>query len=231
MNWQNVTVQQFQELDDLRQESATLDPAFVVMRMVEIFYNMSPSEVDSLTVPELNDKAAALSFLSDMPDFPASRHVVVNGRRYRFVYDVRQIHAARNLEVKQYSSGGFINNIHKMAASMVIPQKRNRMGLWRDAKYNAAHHEQYSADLRQAPITAIYGSALFFCNLFKELIPLIADYLVSTLPMEMREEAKRLLVASSQISDGSIAPSQLQTLKTSASTQPTNYHTSKSLTT
>lgn len=228
MNWQNVTVQQFQELDILRQESASLDPAFVVFRLVEIFYNMSPSEVDSLTIEQLNDKAAALDFLSAMPDFPAERHTFVNGRRYRFVYDVRQIRAARNLEVKQYSQGGFIPNIHKMAASMVVPQKRNRMSLWRDAPYNAAHHEQYSTDLRQAPITAIYGSALFFCNLFKELIPIIADYLVSSLPMEMREEAKRLLVASSAILDGSITPQLLQSLSGLALTQPTTYPTSNS---
>ena len=231
MKWQDVTVQQFQQLTDLRQDALTRDPAFLVFDMVGIFYNMSPTQVDSLSVDELNKLSAELSFLQDMPDWKPERFVEVDGRHYRFVYDVRQIHAARNIEVKHFANGDFISNLHTMAASMVIPQRLRKSGLWKDDKYDAAKHQQYADDMRQAPITSIYGSAVFFCKVFQKLIPSITDYLVSSLPMEMREQARQSLLSSCEILDGSTTPSVLPNLSVSPWTGLMNSPTSNSLTT
>jgi len=54
--------------------------------------------------------------------------------------------------------------------------------------------------------SAIYGSALFFCEIFRKSIAASADYLTSTIPMEKRAEAKSLLLNSCNLLDGTTTP-------------------------
>lgn len=230
MQWSDITVQQFQQLTELWQDGKA-DPALLMFDMVEVCHRLTPNQVDSLSNEDFNRLVAELAFLNEVPAWKPHRFVTVDGRRYRFVYDVRQIHAARNIEVKSFGQGGLIPNMHKMAASMVVPQRRDRVLPWRwvDDLYDASKHEQYAADLLQAPITAIHGSALFFCEVFMKSIPAIADYLTSTIQEPtMREQAKQLLLNSCKILDGNTTPFQLQNLNALLSMQPTSYPTSNS---
>lgn len=202
MQWHDITVQQFQQITEIWQGADKSDPAFFMMDIYGICHNLTPKQVDSIPTVEMNARIKELDFLKDIPEWEPVRHFTANGRRYRFVYDVRQIHAARNIEVKQFSAGGFIPEMHKMAASMVMPQRRNWYGKWVDDAYDAAKHEQYAADILQAPITGIYGSSLFFCEVFTKSMAAIQDYLISQMPETTREEATRLLAGSCRILDG-----------------------------
>ena len=185
MTWDNITVEQFQQLTDIWQQSEGQETLFVLADMIQVCHGLTRRQVDSMAPAgdEFRRLCRELDFLNKQPEWKPVRHVVLNGRRYRFVYDVRQIHAARNIEVKHFNQGGFVMNMHKLAASMVMPQKRNWFGKWVDDTYDAAKHEQYASDLRQCPITAIYGSALFFCELFTRSTADILDSLKSKNPM------------------------------------------------
>lgn len=230
MQWSDLTVQQFQQLTELWQ-GGEADPALLMFDMVEVCHRLTPNQVDSLTTTDFNKLVAELSFLNEIPAWKPVKYVDVNGMRYRFVYDVRQIHAARNIEVKTFGQGGLIPNMHKVAASMVVPQRRDRVLRWRwvDDLYDAAKHQEYANDLLQAPITAIYGSALFFCEVFMRSIPGIADYLTSTITdPTKKKEARQLLLDSCKTLDGSTTLSALQSLNASHWKQPMNYHTSNS---
>ena len=230
MQWSDITVQQFQQLTELWQDGKA-DPVLLMFDMVEVCHRLTPNQVDSLSNQDFARLAAELAFLNVIPDWKPQRYVDVDGRRYRFVYDVRQIHAARNIEVKSFSQGGLIPNMHRMAASMVVPQKKHKLYRWQwvDDKYDAAKHEQYANDLLQAPITSIYGSAVFFCEVFMKSIPAIADYLTSSImDPKMKMEAKQLLLDSCRISDGSTTLSQLESLKASALMQLGNFPISNS---
>lgn len=228
MQWSDITVQQFQQLSELWQGAAERDEELVMIDMACICYNMTEHQVDSLSVLDLRKLVTGLAFLNEIPAWQPVKFVTANGRRYRFVYDVRQIHAARNMEVKQFGSNGLIPNMHRMAASMVVPQARNRFGRWKDLPYDAAKHEQYASDLLQAPITAVHGSALFFCEVFSKSIQATADYLTSTIPKERRTEAQQLLLDSCRLMAGSTTPSKSQSSSVSASPQLTSFPTSNS---
>lgn len=210
MQWSDITVFQFQQLFALWDDPETKDrktEADVMAEAVAICFGLSLNQVDSMPFEEFKEKAAALDFLTTQPPAKTVKHFTANGRRYRFVFDVRQIHAGRNIEVKHFSKAAFPVSLHRQAASMVIPQRRTWYGRWVDDTYDAAKHEEYASDILQAPITAIHGSAVFFCKLFINLITSTADYLTSTIPMRMREEAKYILLNSWKSLDGTFRPS------------------------
>lgn len=217
MNWSDITVQQFQQLEEIRLRSEGLEPLLVGLDMIGVCYNLTPAQVDSLSTSDVNRLAREMVSLNDVPDWKPVKTFMVDRRRYRFVYDVRQIHAARNIEVKVFESqGGFIANMHKMAASMVVPQKKNFWRNWIDDTYNAANHEQYADDILQASISAIYGSALFFCGVLMNAMPLLEDYMTSKIPEAMRSQASQTLAASFEIMAGNFPQLKLQSMSASA---------------
>lgn len=232
MTWQDITVFQFQQLTDLWQNAEGRDPFDLSADMVGICFKLAPQQVDSLSTNEFNAKCRELMFLSEVPEWKPVDYFETEGRRYRFVYDVRQIHAARYMEVKQYSNGGMVPNLHKMAASMIIPQQRRHfMGLrngWQDAEYDAAKHEDYANDVLQAPIAAIHGSAVFFCKVLAGLMPALADFLTENLPETERKKALQTLQDSARFLDGSIPQPLSQSTSDLPSNKSTHYQPSNS---
>lgn len=176
-----------------------------------VCYNMTEQQIDSLDVKEFKRLCEGLAFIKEPMNWEPVKHVTVNDRRYRFVYDVRQIHAARYIEVKQYGATGLVPNMHRMAASMVVPQRKRkvfgRVRSWEDDTYNAAHHEQYAEDMLVAPITAIHGSAVFFCKLLANSINYLKDYLTQTMSPTQKTALLSTLESSYQILAGNTRPS------------------------
>ena len=58
---------------------------------------------------------------------------------------------------------------------MVMPMKLTWRG-WREAKYDASKHDEYAQDLLGAPFEQVYGSVVFFCQVFSDSIRNLADY-------------------------------------------------------
>lgn len=229
MEWKDITVYQFQQLSKLWEARGERDDIEITLEVIGICYNLLDRQLEALTTQDMKTLSKGLDFLNVIPEWKAERFVTVGGNRYRYTYDIAQLRAARPIEVKSFTSQGFTEHLHSMAASMVVPQRKTWKG-WVDAPYDAAKHSDYAKDLLQAPITMIHGSAVFFWTVFQNAIPLLSDYLTSTLPMGKREEAKRSLVDSCNIMGGSITLPLSQTTNESRSTKRMSFHTSNSST-
>ena len=110
----------------------------------------------------------------------------VNGRRYRCIYDIRNLPTARYLETK-YFANDIVFNLHKIGASLVSPLKFTWKG-FKLCKYDASKHEDYANDLLEAKFVEVYGSVVFFCQIFKTLIENSKDYLM--LESQMNDQMK-----------------------------------------
>jgi hypothetical protein len=179
MTWHDITVAQFQQLTELWTGPSNPQPTESVIKTAGICFNLTERQIDSMTLPEFKKLTAQLDFMKTPMQWEPAKTVTIEGRRYRFVYDVRQIHAARYMEVKQFGAEGLIPALHRVAASMVVPQRRGWFGRWVDDTYDAAKHEQYADDMKAAPITAVHGSAVFFCKLYAHSMQAIKGFLSS----------------------------------------------------
>lgn len=209
MTWDNITVFQFQQIHALGQHADQRERLDISVDLVAICYGMTQQQVDSLPFKHLIELQNGLAFMNDVPSWNPVPHFEVDGRRYRFIYDLRdvrnvkELNAARYAEVKTFSASGFVEGLHRMAASMIVPQRRTWWGGWRDGEFNAGDHDQYAADVQAAPISAIHGSALFFCKVFAILMRSSADSLTQSLPTTMQQSVRQALILSSELMDGS----------------------------
>ena len=224
MNWNDLTVWQYQQIYPIvtkpEKDWTNLD---VESKLVGILYNLTDTQVDSLSVGMFNKMKANLGFLDDKIEGKPVKYTEVNGKRYRFIYDVQQIKAARYIETKVFSTD-LVGNIHKLAASMVMPQRKTWYGRWVDEKYDAAKHSIYAEDLQGANFMHVYQSIVFFYQVYRNWIEVSKDYLVKEMMSQgmTSELALRGVQILCETLDGNIAPNLLPTTKISQLTKAMN---------
>jgi hypothetical protein len=218
MTWNELTVWQYQQIYPIvtkpEKDWTNLD---VESKLVGIIYNLTDTQVDSLTIQQFNNLRGTLTFLDDKIEGKPVKYTEVNGKRYRFVYDIQQIKAARYIESKVFSTD-LVSNLHKLAASMVVPQKKTWYGRWVDEEYNAAKHSQYADDLQASNFIHIYNSVVFFYQVYRNWIEVSRGYLVKEMMAKglTTELAQGVVQTLCETLDGSIAPNLLPTTKISA---------------
>jgi hypothetical protein len=215
MTWNELTVWQYQQIYPIvtkpEKDWTMLD---VESKLVGILHNLTDTQVDSLSVAEFNKLKVTLNFLDDKIEGKPVKYTEVNGKRYKFIYDVQQIKAARYIEAKVFSTD-LVGNLHKLSASMVIPQRKTWYGRWVDDKYDASKHSQYAEDLQGANFMHVYQSVVFFYQVYRNWIEVSKDYLVQEMMnqgMTMDLAVKGVQILCDTL-DGSIAPNLLPTTK------------------
>lgn len=204
MNWDTITLYQFQQIAKIK-AGAEDTVADVNSKVLAILMEVSERVVDSMPLPVFIAKCKELSFLEDqVPTAKPKQIIKINGRRYRFVYDVQKIHFARYIESKEFSKD-FIGNMHKAAASMVEPMHR---WLPIKLKYDADKHNQYAEDMQQAKFVDVYNAVTFFFALYKNWISNSLPFLPITTPTQ-----RESLTSLSRILDGFSHASVWQNLK------------------
>ncbi len=208
MSWDKLNVFQYQQLiPALSIEDATDQN----MRLIAILNGWTENQVDSLSVEEYAKEKSKLAFLNESIQGNPVKVIKVNGRRYKCVYDVRKLPSGRYIESKVFSQD-LIPNLHKLAASMVIPMKKTLFG-WRLDKYNAADHERYANDMLEANFIDVYHSIVFFYQVYRNWMEISKDYLIAKMVEvgKSHSEAEREVQNLLNILDGSIAPNLLPT--------------------
>jgi hypothetical protein len=224
MTWNDLTVWQYQQIYPIvtkpEKDWTMLD---VESKLVGILHNLTDTQVDSLSIGEFNKLKVTLSFLDDKIEGKPVKYTEVNGKRYKFIYDVQQIKAARYIETKVFSTD-LVGNLHKLAASMVMPQSKTWYGKWVDDKYDAAKHSQYAEDLQGAKFMQVYQSIVFFYQVYRNWIEVSQGYLVKEMMDKGMESEIALKVVQTlcETLDGNIAPNLLPTTKISQLTKAMN---------
>jgi len=223
MNWKDITVFQWQQLTDLFTKSKDLNELDLAIQSAAICTKTTENEIDSLPIKELNSLLKEISFIHEELKPEPQKYIQINKRRYKCIYDVRKIPAARYIETKHF--GKDVNgNLHKIAACMVIPMKKKWFG-WKLDKYNAANHEDYAQDMLEAPITAVLGSVVFFYQVYKNWIKSSKGYLVAEMSKKMtRYQAEVVYRTLCDTMDGYTKPNWLLTSKKSRWNNVMNSH-------
>ena len=175
MNWKDVTIWQWQQMQNLLSKSKDYTELDIAVKSLAILTNQTESQIDSLTIKQLGVELEKIKFVTDTAPTPKTVDFIkVGKKRYRCIYDVRKLPYSRYLETKFFTTDVTMN-LHKIAASMVMPMKLTWRG-WRVAKYDASKHDEYAQDLLGASFEEVYGSVVFFCQVFSDSIKSLADY-------------------------------------------------------
>lgn len=211
MNWNKITVRQYQQMLPIIQNESFTDLDKLV-KVICVLTGLSEDEVDSWPLQKVNEYKHLFEF-----DFKkeARKRIKVNGKYYRLNWQVEKLPAARYIEAKTYSQNLF-ENLHRLMASCVMPQRRIGF-IYFDKKYNAADHEKYATDMLDAPFPFVYNACVFFYNVVNEWIKVTLSYSEKELQKILtKQQLNQLRQASQSITDGFTALPLSQIMRESA---------------
>ena len=211
MNWNKITVRQYQQMLPIIQNESFTDLDKLV-KVICVLTGLSEDEVDSWPLQKVNEYKHLFEF-----DFKkeARKRIKVNGKYYRLNWQVEKLPAARYIEAKTYSQNLF-ENLHRLMASCVMPQRRIGF-MYFDKKYNAADHEKYATDMLDAPFPFVYNACVFFYNVVNEWIKATLSYSEKELQKIMtKQQLNQLRQAFQSITDGFTAQPLSQIMRESA---------------
>jgi hypothetical protein len=213
--WDKINVWQYQQIYNVyNSKDKYLTEIEVNSKLVSIVNDMTEAQVDSLTITQFNKLKKSILFLTQPIAGKPVKYISINkNKRYKINYDVSKMPFARYIESKVFSEDLY-NNLHKLAATMVIPQKRI-LGIWFKQKYDASKHEQYSEDMLTARFIDVYHSLVFFYQVYRNWIEVSQDYMVSKLMQTgmTQDKAKEVVQDLCTTLDGNIPPNLLPTTK------------------
>lgn len=213
MRWNDITVWQYQNIVKALSDKS-LDEIDKSFKLITLVYNMTDNQVDSLLQEDYKAKIKELEFLNQLPEGKPVKIIKVNGKRYRPIYNITKMPFGRYVETKAFV-GDIYANLHKLGATMVMPQKRTWYGRWVDDKYDAGMHEDYAEDILAANFTDVYFSLVFFYQVYRNWIEVTKDYLVTKMMMtgQTMEQSSQVVTNLCSILDGIIQPNLLPTTK------------------
>ncbi len=206
--WHKISVFQYQQMHPIitnpNKEWTDLD---IEIKLIGIVNMLTDKQIKALSKSKLNKLRAEIMFLKDDYVGTQVNRIYANGKIYRFNYELNQINAARYIEAK-YFVPNIIENLHKAAASMVIPQER-KWFKYKDLPYNTDKHQEYANDILHANFKEVYYSVVFFYQLFKDWTGISQDYLANRMKEKGMEGEKALKLAAilCGILDGNTAQS------------------------
>jgi len=213
--WDKINVWQYQQiynaLNTKDKDATDLD---LEVKLVGIVNNMTEMQIDSLPLDEYKKLSKTIAFLNEPIEGTLKKHISIsNSKRYKINYDISKMPFARYIESKVFSEDLY-GNLHKLAATMVIPQKR-KFGIWFNEKYDASRHEEYANDMLTAKFVDVYHSLVFFYQVYRNWIEVSKGYLEKKMVEAGMQEAQAKEVVQNlcSILDGNIAPNLLPSTK------------------
>jgi hypothetical protein len=206
MKWNELTLWQYQQLmPTITNPDKDWTELDAEVKQLCIVTGLTEHQIDSLSLNALKELRKELAFLSEPINGKPVNYIITNGKRYRINYDIKNMPSARYIESKVFSKDT-LANLHKIAASMVIPQKRNWLGKWIDQDYDASKHEEYAADMQEANFVHIYHSLVFFYQVFKNWIEVSRDYMMAEITKAgmTKKQAAMVVNLLSESMDGTI---------------------------
>jgi hypothetical protein len=155
------------------------------MNILAIALNLSMDDVESMTLDKLTTEFEKLSFLNDLPKAPIKFTFKLRGRYFRLAKTPNEMCGHHFIELQQVFNGDVIESLNKIVALLSVEVDffgRNKKVV--DAQ---AHYEDKCALMMHLPVPLPYTYALFFLEVYPELLKNILSSLTDQMK-EMKEQ-------------------------------------------
>lgn len=174
-DWNDITVEQFQECYFLLGKNPTIDTWVMVLSTLS---GKSGKEIESLSITELKKYIKKLDFLVNPSlNEKVNKFVTIKGKLFKAVYRASDMQTNQVADLKglMASEGQSINdvvveNAHKLLACIYIPLTLKGF------RYVPSKHKEVSNYFRKAKMGEVYGTLFFYSKTYKNLMEAINTY-------------------------------------------------------
>ena len=186
-NWDDVTIRQFIELSKLTND----DSVEYNISVIALMSGKTKDEIESLPIEELTPLIKKVQFINHLPiKHLLPTHLKVNGKRYLVNLNVSELTGSGYIDLKTLTKdeNKIVDNLHLILTCFVKPAKKTWYGKWKPIKVDANEQMQIADDfLNHFSVGIAYPLAVFFCELYPNLILGIQQYLLKKSQRELKQ--------------------------------------------
>ncbi len=180
-DWDAVTVGNFAELYPVLSSDATLIER--VPALLSVLSGQPLDDIKKISIEDYKRLNKHLSFLNEFDKLKEMPETFkIDGVRYHIETDIHKMTGGQYMDLmhflKECNNSDFliIQNLHKILTCIIIRDEKKAFG-WKKGKYNGELFAEVSEAIRtKMSIRYAYPIALFFWNLWAELIKSMTDY-------------------------------------------------------
>ena len=195
-DYSEVTISQLIEIKAIDEDkSIDNEPAPELTRAIlklSVFNGVPYEKLESMPLAEIKEDIKKLAFLDTLPSDKKVEWFKCGGYWWKVNYDITKLSAGNYIDMDMWvkKPDEILNNSHKILSIFCQPFKWLR-------KYKKITDEQKFEILKNVPVSVAYPLAVFFCNLFSNLIESMPDYLQQQ-SQQLMKEAQELVLSNSQ---------------------------------
>ena len=169
-SWEAVNLKQFAALQNKLQQEDT-DVIEQYIDIISILSNEKPSLIMKMPIDSLKKAIEYLNFINELPkETKIKNQIEINGVIYNGTLDITKLTAGQYIDIKTFckDSEAIFENLANIMAVIYVEENE---------EYDGAKHAQRARIFQEKlNINDVYGFALFFSKLLKDLTMDILDY-------------------------------------------------------
>jgi len=200
-DWGGVTIQQFQEIQDLIKEGCE-DKNLLNVAIISVLSGWPIEQVEALSVKSYKKILSVLTFISEPITGKVKKHFKLNGVKYRVVSDIYDLTSGQYISLMHFvkDEETILKNLHNIVALFCIPYEKKWYG-WRKGKYNAQQHEAIAQEMKRATMDIVNPLSAFFLAKYLKSVETTLAYSVNQL-QKAKTQAEKELARLNQDTDG-----------------------------
>ena len=171
--YEDLTVQQFQELEALK-SNTDLDTLDKAVKRLSILSGKDVDYIESLTATEIfNTLSDAVFLMSPIHEMPIPNHIVFSGVKFRYIKEIHEYNICQEKDWKEMVKMNGNDYIKCLPELMAICHQEHENGKW---VYNSDNHLRNVELFKQSKLSESLGAVFFYSKSLTSYIKVLADY-------------------------------------------------------
>ena len=171
--YEDLTVQQFQELEALK-SNTDLDTLDKAVKRLSILSGKDVDYIESLTATEIfNTLSDAVFLMSPIHEMPIPNHIVFSGVKFRYIKEIHEYNICQEKDWKEIVKMNGNDYIKCLPELMAICHQEYENKEW---VYNSDNHLRNLELFKQSKLSESLGAVFFYSKSLTSYIKVLADY-------------------------------------------------------
>ncbi len=171
--YEDLTVQQFQELEALK-SNTDLDTLDKAVKRLSILSGKDVDYIESLTATEIfNTLSDAVFLMSPIHEMPIPNHIVFSGVKFRYIKEIHEYNICQEKDWKEIVKMNGNDYIKCLPELMAICHQEHENGKW---VYNSDNHLRNVELFKKSKLSESLGAVFFYSKSLTSYIKILADY-------------------------------------------------------
>jgi hypothetical protein len=188
--YEDLTVEQFQQLEFLKQDE-TLDKLDKAVKRLSILSGQSIEYIEALSANQVYDYLLSAIFLTEpVKEIKCKDEIVLDGTKFRYIKDIHDYNICQEKDWKEMIKANDNQYFKCLPELMAICHLEYINGKW---TYNSDNHQRNVELFKKSKLSESLGAVFFYSKYLKTYTKAIQDCLAQQ--VQVLEEAKSMMLA------------------------------------